>query len=162
MLACALGLLVIIIGLSLIVDRGDRWGLRRTIRPVALEGAALVAVTCTFGSLYLSEIADFRPCRLCWIQRGFMYPAALVLVVAAIAKRPKLGLIGGALALFGLPVSIFHRVEQSVGEIGGTCSLDNPCSARWVNHFEFITIPTMAGVGFVGILVFVALSWRTQ
>ena len=162
MLACALGLLVIAIGVSLIVDRGDRWGLRRSVRSVALEGAAAVAVTCTLGSLYLSEVADFRPCRLCWIQRGFMYPAALVLILAMVAKRPKLGLIGGALALCGLPVSIFHRIEQSVGEIGGTCSLDNPCSARWVNHFGFITIPTMAAVGFVGILVLIALSWRTS
>jgi hypothetical protein len=36
------------------------------VRPVALPLAAAVAVVATLGSLYLSEVADFPPCRLCW------------------------------------------------------------------------------------------------
>ena len=44
--------------------------------------AWLVALTATFGSLYFSEIREFVPCELCWIQRIFMYPLVILLGVA--------------------------------------------------------------------------------
>jgi disulfide bond formation protein DsbB len=168
LLAAGLSVLVVGIACSLAFDRVGRLGLIRSVHPAAIELAALVAVTCTLGSLYLSEIANFIPCRLCWVQRGFMYPAAAVLLAAVIARRSSpatsrvLAGAGGVLAALGLPVSILHRVEEEIGEVGGFCSLDIPCSFRWVNHFGFVTIPTMAAVGFVGILTLVGLHlfWR--
>jgi disulfide bond formation protein DsbB len=157
LLAIALTLLVVAIALSAVFDRSGRLGLIAQVRPVALELAALVAVTCTAGSLYLSEVVGFVPCRLCWFQRGFMYPAAVVLLVAAITKRRAVAIGGLVLAGLGLPVSIFHRIEEEVGSIGNVCELANPCSFKWVNEFGFITIPTMAGVGFVGVITLVTL-----
>ncbi|MEZ5236155.1 MAG: hypothetical protein R2749_26195 [Acidimicrobiales bacterium] len=41
-----------------------------TIGPDATKLALAIATTATLGSLYLSEVANFIPCRLCWIQRG--------------------------------------------------------------------------------------------
>ncbi|MDH3680556.1 MAG: disulfide bond formation protein B [Acidimicrobiia bacterium] len=158
LLAAALTLVVTAVGVSLVFDRDDRLGFLGQLRPVASEAAAAVAVTCTLGSLYLSEVAGFVPCRLCWVQRAFMYPAAAVLIAAVVTRRRSLAYAGGALAAIGLPVSVFHRIEQSAGEIGGVCDAGNSCAERWVNHFGFVTIPTMAAVGFVGILVFVLLS----
>jgi disulfide bond formation protein DsbB len=157
MLGLALATMVILLWLSLLFDRSGRFGLVALVRPVALELATLVAVTCTFGSLYLSEVIGFVPCRLCWIQRAFMYPAALVLVGALILKRRPLAIAGLVLAAGGLPVSIFHRVEEEVGNIGNVCEVANPCSYKWINHFGFVTIPTLAGIGFVGIITLVSL-----
>lgn len=136
---------------------GDRLGLWAAIRPVTTEFAAAVAVTATAGSLYLSEGAHYTPCRLCWIQRGFMYPAAVLLVLALITKRAVLRLAAGVLAVLGLAVAIFHRYEQAYGGIGDFCEADNPCSLRWVNEFGFLTIPTMAGIGFLTIAVLLGL-----
>jgi len=136
---------------------GDRFGLWAAIRPVTTEFAAAVAVTATAGSLYLSEGAHYTPCRLCWIQRGFMYPAAVLLVLALITKRAALRLAAGVLAVIGLAVAIFHRYEQAYGGIGDFCEADNPCSLRWVNEFGFLTIPTMAGIGFLTIAVLLGL-----
>ncbi len=161
LLALLLGISVLAIGGLMVVDRRDQIGVLGIIRPLALEGAALVAVTCTVGSLYLSEVAGFLPCRLCWIQRGFMYPAALLLIAAVVTGRRTLATIAGLLALVGLPVSLFHRLEQATGEIGGVCDVANPCSSKWFEHFGFVTIPTMAAVGFVGILVLIGLSRST-
>jgi disulfide bond formation protein DsbB len=168
LLAAALALLVVALLASL---PAGRWGrpLLAMIVPASLELAAAVAAACTLGSLYLSEVAGFVPCRLCWVQRGFMYPASLILIGALVTRRSRgrlsrrLVWLAGALALLGLPVSIFHRIEQQVGDLGGVCDLSNPCSLRWVNHFGFITIPTMAGAGFAGILTLIALHlfWRT-
>ncbi len=158
LLAGALAVAIVAVVTSLVVDRQDRLGIVAGARSVAYEGAAAVAAVATLGSLYLSEVAGFDPCRLCWVQRGFMYPAAVILIVAAVVRRRSVALVGGALALVGLGVSVFHRIEQSVGEIGTACDIANPCSGRWLNHFGFVTIPTMAAVAFAGILMLVALT----
>ena len=67
-------------------------------------------------------------------------------------------MIAIVLAAFGLPVSIFHRVEEAVGGFGNVCEIDNPCSLKWIEEYGFVTIPTMAGIGFASIIVFVLLS----
>lgn len=56
---------------------------RAQVAHVALPAAAAVATMATLGSLYLSEIANFTPCRLCWFQRIGLYPLAVVLLIAA-------------------------------------------------------------------------------
>ena len=43
-----------------------------------------MAFVSTLGSLYLSEVARFVPCTLCWYQRIAMYPLALLLGIAAV------------------------------------------------------------------------------
>jgi disulfide bond formation protein DsbB len=36
---------------------------------------------------------------------------------------------------------------------GGSCDPTNPCSARYVEQFGFVSIPFMAGAGFIVIAV---------
>lgn len=129
------------------------------LRPAALPLACLAAVVATSGSLYYSEVAGFEPCRLCWIQRGFMYPAAALLLVSLV--KPQIRLLPLVLAVIGLAVSMYHRFEQQFpDELGGSCSLDNPCSSRWVDTFGVVTIPTMAAVAFALVIVFVLVSFE--
>lgn len=156
LLAIALAVLVVAIWLSLLFDRQGRLGLVALVRPVALELAALVAVVCMCGSLYLQLVLHFVPCPLCWIQRGFMYPAAVILVGAVITRWRGLAITGLVLASLGLPVSIYHRIDEEMGgSLNKACS--STCAIKWINEFGFITIPTMAGVGFIGIITLVAL-----
>jgi len=140
---------------------GDPAGVVALLRPVAVELAAAVAVTATLGSLYLSEVEGYEPCRLCWVQRGFMYPAALLLVVAVVTKWAFAVRIAGLLAVIGLGVAIFHRYEQAAGDVGGFCEAENPCTLRWVEQFGFITIPTMAAAGFAAIVALCAIAPRS-
>ncbi len=138
---------------------GDRLRVIATLRPVAVELAAAIASTAMVGSLIMSEAIGYVPCLNCWIQRAFMYPAALLLVGSVVTKRTGLSRIAGGLALLGLCVSIFHRYEQAAGvEIGGLCDAAAPCSTKFVNHFGFMTIPTMAGCGFAAIAALVAIA----
>lgn len=156
LLAIALAVLVVAIWLSVLFDRSGRFGLIALVRPVALELAALVAVVCLCGSLYLQFVLHFVPCPLCWIQRGFMYPAAVVLVAAVVTRWRALAFTGLGLAVLGLPVSIYHRIDEEMGgSLNKACS--STCAIKWINEFGFITIPTMAGVGFIGIITLVAL-----
>lgn len=154
-----LAVVAIVVALGSLIDyaTGSRLGIWAAIGPLATEFAAAVAVTATLGSLYLSEIAGYTPCRLCWIQRGFMYPAAILLVVAVATGSRLPARIAGVLAVAGLPVSVFHRYEQAAGAVGDLCNPDNPCSLVWVRHFGYLTIPTMAGIGFLAIAVLIGL-----
>ena len=129
---------------------------------ISLEVMALVAFTCMAGSLVMSEVLGYVPCLYCWIQRGFMYPAALILLVAlTIAYRrgnPKVtrALVAAAvgLAALGLPVALFHRYQQDADTGLNFCSASVSCSDKWFDHFGFITIPALAGIGFFTICVF--------
>ena len=117
------------------------------IGPQALSLAAVVALVCTLGSLYLSEVADFIPCKLCWYQRIAMYPQVLLLAIAWFRRDEGIRSYSLPLAVVGACISTFHILVErfpSLEGSGGVCDPSNPCTIRWVEEFGFITIPTMA------------------
>jgi len=122
----------------------------------ALWLAFLVAATCTAGSLYFSEVADFVPCRLCWFQRTAMYPLAVILLVAAIRRDRGVRWYVGPIAAIGALVSTYHYlVEWNPSLEGGSCGVGPACSAIWFRELGFVTLAFMALCGFVAILVLV-------
>lgn len=124
------------------------------IRPQALGLATAVAAVCTLGSLYLSEVAHFPPCELCWYQRIAMYPLVVVLGVGAARSDGGARLPAAILASIGGAVSIWHlAVERYPDLSSGSCDPTNPCSIKWVTEFGYLTIPGMALSGFALILV---------
>ncbi len=139
---------------------GGRWEqLGRAIGPIALPLAATVATVATVGSLYLSEVEHFVPCRLCWVQRGFMYPLAVILWLAVVQRRPSIWQFAIPWSLAGSAVSAYHAAEQR-GWVGGEsfCDAAAPCAAIWVRHFGFMTIPVMALSGFWFIAALMAVQ----
>jgi disulfide bond formation protein DsbB len=109
-----------------------------------------VAAIATAGSLYFSDVVGFVPCLLCWYQRSAMYP--LVLILAVGWARADGGVWRYALppASLGLAVATYHRVLQERPSLELIpCGVGPPCSGRYLNAFGFVTIPTMAGVGFL-------------
>ncbi|MGH9212551.1 MAG: disulfide bond formation protein B [Acidimicrobiales bacterium] len=127
-------------------------------RPAALTIAATVAGVATLGSLYLSEVADFPPCRLCWYQRICMYPLSLILVIAAARGDRHVRWYALPFAAVGAAVSTYHvAVERFPSLESGSCDPTNPCSIIWVEKLGYLTIPTMALSGFVLITVLLAL-----
>ena len=120
----------------------------------AIWMAWIVALVATIGSLIYSEVIHFPPCRLCWFQRIAMYPMAIILLVGAIRREFQVKYYALPLALIGLGISIYHYVIQRVPNVeSGACDPDNPCSAVFVDIFGFISIPFMAGAGFIVIAV---------
>ena len=120
----------------------------------AIWFAWIVALVATLGSLAYSEIIHFPPCRLCWFQRIAMYPMAVVLLVGAIRREFQAKYYALPMALVGLGISIYHYILQRVPNLeSGACDPDNPCSAIFVDIFGFISIPFMAGAGFIVIAV---------
>ncbi len=119
------------------------------VAPQALTLAAMVALVSTAGSLYLSEIANFTPCRLCWYQRFAMYPLVLILGIAAATRWAKVRPYAGLVTFAGAGVSVFHLLVERYPTLEtSSCDPANPCSIIWVAHFGYVTIPAMALSGF--------------
>ncbi len=134
-------------------------GLVAELRPMSLGFAWFSATLAMAGSLYYSEVAGYSPCRLCWIQRGFMYPSSIVLTLALLLRKPKLAWVAFALSAVGICVSVYHRVEEQFPSLfASSCDPLNPCSYRWVDTFGFVTIPSMAFAAFGLVLLFVPLA----
>lgn len=116
---------------------------------IALPLAALVGLTALLGSLYYSEVAHYIPCRLCWYQRIAMYPMPLLLGIAAFRRDHDIRRYVIPLALVGAAISIYHyQLEWFPSQSSPACTLDAPCTVRWVFELGFISMPYMALSGF--------------
>jgi len=124
-----------------------------------LEAAWLVAAVATAGSLYFSEVAHYRPCHLCWAQRAFMYPLVVVLGLAIWRKSPRIRRLVIPWALVGLGISVYHYLLEWFPKQLETnvCDIDVPCSAFPFRLWHFLTLPFMAGCGFLFIVSVLSL-----
>jgi disulfide bond formation protein DsbB len=133
-----------------------RWlaSLQDGVSPYVLWLAWLVAATAMAGSLYFSEVAGFIPCALCWYQRIAMYPLAVMLLIAAVRHDLGVRPYATVLAAIGAVIAAYHVLLQRLpGLPSGTCSLEVPCTAIQLERFGFVTIPVMALIGFISVLV---------
>lgn len=129
----------------------------------ALALALLVALGATAGSLYLSEVAHFVPCRLCWYQRIAMYPLAPVLGLAAWRRDLSVRPYGLVLAGIGLLIASYHALLERFPWLDtGACEADNPCTLVWVRELGYVTIPLMAATAFAVIALLLGLAGRPR
>ena len=131
------------------------------LRPVLLPLALAIAAVATAGSLYYSEVAGFPPCEMCWYQRICMYSIVPVLAVALARRDARGGWYALPLAVAGLGLSVYHYQLQMFGDQGSSCDVAAPCTYQWVDSLGFVSIPFMAGCGFVGVAGLAVLSLRS-
>lgn len=125
-------------------------------------GAWLVASASTLGALFFGEVMRLPPCSLCWYQRIFMFPLALILpfglfpvdrsVVRAALPLP---LIGGAIAAFHVLL-----VAGVIPERIRPCTQGVPCSEQVIVWFGFVTIPLLSFVAFAAIAAALLLAYN--
>lgn len=123
--------------------------------------AWLVALTATLGSLYFSEIREFVPCELCWIQRIFMYPLTIILGISVFTEDRAVRKYVLPLTIIGGIVSLYHYLVQKVPGFAEIqpCAQGVPCSGQYINWFGFITIPFLALTAFTLITI---LMWNVK
>ena len=152
--ATLFGLILLLSLLTVIVSMFAP-ALRALVAKAALPLAATVASGAMLGSIYFSEIADFVPCKLCWYQRIAMYPLAVLLTIATIYRDRAIFRYVTVIAALGLSVSVYHVWIQWFPEDSNFCEISNPCSAKWIEALGAITIPQMAAVSFILIIVII-------
>jgi disulfide bond formation protein DsbB len=136
----------------------------RLFRDYGLYFAWLIALVATAGSLYFSEVRGFVPCTLCWYQRIMMYPQVILLAIASYRQDKRIAPYVVTMAVIGGCVSIYQLLEQHISGFGlaRICQVGVPCSGHYIYWLGFITIPLLALVAFVLIILFVALATRDE
>ncbi|MEK5331285.1 MULTISPECIES: disulfide oxidoreductase [unclassified Lysinibacillus] len=111
----------------------------------------IVSVVATLGSLYFSEIRHYEPCKMCWIQRIFMYPIAIMTTIALIQKNPRIVVTTAVFAVIGGSVSLYHYGIQKLSFLAASapsCGAVS-CTGQYINWLGFITIPFLALTAFI-------------
>jgi disulfide bond formation protein DsbB len=124
-------------------------------------GAWLIAAAGTLGALFFGEVMKLPPCSLCWYQRVFLFPLALVLpfalfpfsraVVRAVLPLPVIGwLLAGWQQLL---------VAGIIPERVAPCTQGVPCSETVITWFGFVTIPLLSFAAFTAIAALLILAY---
>ncbi|MEM3122373.1 MAG: disulfide oxidoreductase [Candidatus Pacearchaeota archaeon] len=124
--------------------------------------AFLVSLVATLGSLFFSEVAKYEPCKLCWFQRIFMYPQVIILGIALWKKEFLVRKYAIPLSVIGALIAGFHYLLQiRVLNLNLPCSTIGQsvsCSTLFVMKFGYITIPMMALISFLLIIIFLGFK----
>jgi disulfide bond formation protein DsbB len=140
---------------------GPLHAMRSAVWGYELWLAFVVTGVATGGSLFFSEIAHFVPCELCWFQRIFMYPLAIVTLLAAIANDHRIARYLLPLPVIGAGIAVYHiLVEERVVEQTNACLVSAPggCAVKWVDELGYVTIPVLALTGFILAFAFLLLA----
>jgi disulfide bond formation protein DsbB len=140
-------------------------GLRASLYKHSLALAWIVAIVATLGSLFYSDIAGYEPCKLCWLQRIFMYPLAVILGIATFKKDR--GIISYALPVLtiGLLISIYHNYIYYGGSTPWPCEafgLGVSCTKRYVFELGYITIPMMSLTAYLLTITFLLFGIKKR
>ncbi|MFC5406070.1 disulfide oxidoreductase [Cohnella soli] len=125
------------------------------LQPYLLYFAWIVSVVATLGSLYFSEIRGYVPCELCWYQRIAMYPMSIILGIAAYRGDTSIRIYVLPLSIIGAVISAYHYMLQKVPGFHEIkpCTNGVPCNVDYIDWLGFVTIPLLALVAFVLVIV---------
>ena len=108
------------------------------------------------GTLFMSYVGGLAACDFCWWQRIFMYPIALIALIALL-KGAKFSDVADyilGLSFIGALFALYQHLLQILPQ--GTlipCDPTNDCAIRSIFYFNFVTIPWMAFTVFVAIFL---------
>jgi len=136
-----------------------------TIKTVSQQGWGLIficwliAMAALFGSLFFSEVMGLKPCVLCWWQRIFIYPLAVLFLVGLFPQKNKVDLsvvrYTLPLAVIGLGFAIYHYLVYSgfIPESLQPCSKDLSCTEINLELMGFVTIPMLSIFAYSAIII---------
>lgn len=116
--------------------------------------AWIVSLIAVLGSLFYSEIMGYAPCELCWYQRILIYPQFIILSVALIRENKNIFFYLLPLNMLSAATSTYHYMVQRA-DVATSCSNTAvSCQTSYLFHYGFITIPVMALVTAILIVIF--------
>ncbi len=121
-----------------------------------LLSAWMIAVVSTLGALFIGEVMGQAPCSLCWYQRAFMFPLAIILMIASFVVDGHgvwryalpVAAVGWAIALYH-NLLYFDLIEQAIVP----CGQGPSCSGSEMTLFETVPIPSLSLFAFTAIVL---------
>ncbi len=113
----------------------------------------LLVAGATLGSLFFSEVMELPPCTLCWVQRIFMFPLAIILLFGLIPFDRGVVRYALPLAVIGAAVAIYHLGLQLgvIPESAAPCRQGVSCSEAQLALFGFVSIPMLSLLVFASV-----------
>jgi disulfide bond formation protein DsbB len=122
-----------------------------------------VSVASIFGSLFFSEVMKYPPCNLCWYQRIFIYPVALIVVSGVFLESKDTNRFLTPFVFIGLLFAVYHNlVYYKFIQILVPCTETAPCTAQQLNFLGFITIPLLSLGAFVTLAVLNVIAIKIE
>lgn len=139
---------ILVIAANLLFFRSRENGILRFFKKFTFIIGALIAFGSVTLSLFYSNVIGFPACELCWIQRIFLYPQAILFGMELYKRDQSMVDFSLALAFCGSIVSLFHLYIENGGASSLACATGSAttisCATRYVYEFGYVTIPIMA------------------
>jgi disulfide bond formation protein DsbB len=126
----------------------------------ALWLAWLVALAASLAVLFIGEVLGQTPCSLCWFQRAFMFPLAVLLGFGLWWRDPAVGRYGVVLALAGAAVALWHLALYAglIPERIQPCAATGPSCTDANQLILGVPIPALSLLSFLIIAALCAFS----
>lgn len=124
--------------------------------------AWLVASVATASALFIGEVMGMMPCVLCWYQRIFMFPLAIILGLACYTDDRRGAIYGLALSLAGAAMALYHTllVAGVIPRAWIACDAAASCADQKLEILGNIQIPWLSLAAFVLISTLLVIYLR--
>lgn len=121
-----------------------------------------IALGASLAVLFIGEVMGQAPCNLCWFQRAFMFPLAIVLAVATFRSDIAATTYAIPLAGGGWLVAGFHSLLYAgiIPEAIEPCGVGPSCSSADMTILGGIPLPALSLAAFSAIIVLLILAAR--
>ena len=122
---------------------------------LALFAAWAVALIATLSVLFIGEVLGQTPCILCWYQRAFMFPLAVILGIAAWRADFTIRIYAIPLAIIGAGIALWHLglFMGLIPEAIQPCTADGPSCTDENQLFLGMPIPLLSFAAFSAIII---------
>lgn len=117
----------------------------------------VITAAASAGSLFLSDIMNYLPCKLCWFQRIFIYPQIIISGVALFTGDLNVRKYLLPMSVVGALIAIYHILLQAFPSVLQCGDEAVSCSTNQFVGFGYITIPIMSLTAFA-FLILINLS----
>lgn len=125
--------------------------------------AAMLALCSSLAVLFIGEIVGQAPCNLCWFQRAFMFPLAIILPIATYRSDAGVWVYGLPLAIAGSLIAAFHTLVYFglISEAIRPCTATGPSCSGADMAVAGAPLPLLSLLTFAVIATCLALSkWK--
>ncbi|WP_223479548.1 disulfide bond formation protein B [Oricola indica] len=116
--------------------------------------AWMIAVAATLTALFIGEIVGQTPCNLCWFQRIFMFPLAIILGIAAFRSDSSIKFYALPLVGLGAAIAFFHTLIYFglIEEAIIPCTRAGPsCAGEAMTILGSVPLPLASLIAFAAI-----------
>jgi disulfide bond formation protein DsbB len=122
----------------------------------------LIALGASLGAIFIGEVMGQTPCLLCWWQRVFMFPLAIMLGVGVLKPDDGAFRYGLPLSLLGAGVAAYHSLLYAdiLSEAMRPCTQTGPSCTDAAMTVMGLPLPYLSLSAFVAITGLLFLSRR--